>query len=607
MKRILQAMDGVATKPVVGANDMARFLRVVSEADLNQMPDPRQDTQADGTPTYTADELADIQHPNAAEWVAVRNQIQDAKAKGIDPAEIAKLQAHYDQLAGGNAERWEQTYAKNQAVKAADQAAGYNNNVQYVTPTEEDISFNDVTQYDNGDVEFQRGPMRVRNNKDGSSDTTATIGDTTARIQQNPIGTKTLTAQGPHADLVTSVDASADRKRVDPVKFAAFQKQLPANESMDKFLSIIKKNDVSILNEGSPHNVSLPVQMAMQHYQKEDECQQEPQVAPVGRESIVRKYFDEAEQAVQAEQHKKKQFYKQYGQQIAERVLMKENKLNEFAGAAAKGAVNVVKSNPLSTATVVGGGAVHAANGNKDAEDAGWWTERITPSIPYSRLELAIDLGIVGVGMLAGAFAGPPGEVAALAANATRIQKIARGIEKVVAFMGADAKRSGAQLVAPIREWVKATGGLVINTMSWHTLSDLIGDALKKFDEDNLSHVSLHNGPGAQSNTPDGGHLSLSELSTDTLGKYKKAAYADAKKADADGDYARGDKRFKGINKATSKQFDNDLKKHNQNPIKEANAKKRTLKNSNPCWDNYKPVGTKKKGGRTVPNCVPKE
>lgn len=36
-----------------------------------------------------------------------------------------------------------------------------------------------------------------------------------------------------------------------------------------------------------------------------------------------------------------------------------------------------------------------------------------------------------------------------------------------------------------------------------------------------------------------------------------------------------------------------------------AEAKKKTLRNSNPCWDGYKPVGTKKKGGKTVPNCVP--
>lgn len=61
----------------------------------------------------------------------------------------------------------------------------------------------------------------------------------------------------------------------------------------------------------------------------------------------------------------------------------------------------------------------------------------------------------------------------------------------------------------------------------------------------------------------------LKELSTDKLAQYKKAAGADAKKADADGNYARGDKRFKGINKATNKQFDNDLKKHGQKGVAE--------------------------------------
>ena len=31
-----------------------------------------------------------------------------------------------------------------------------------------------------------------------------------------------------------------------------------------------------------------------------------------------------------------------------------------------------------------------------------------------------------------------------------------------------------------------------------------------------------------------------------------------------------------------------------------------SLRTDNPCWKGYKPVGTKKKNGRTVPNCVPK-
>lgn len=58
--------------------------------------------------------------------------------------------------------------------------------------------------------------------------------------------------------------------------------------------------------------------------------------------------------------------------------------------------------------------------------------------------------------------------------------------------------------------------------------------------------------------------VQIDELSTDLLGKYKTAAHANAKASDAAGNYAKGDKRFKGINKATNKQFDNDLKKHGQ-------------------------------------------
>lgn len=37
----------------------------------------------------------------------------------------------------------------------------------------------------------------------------------------------------------------------------------------------------------------------------------------------------------------------------------------------------------------------------------------------------------------------------------------------------------------------------------------------------------------------------------------------------------------------------------------EEGGKKKSLRNSNPCWKGYHPVGTKKKNGKTVPNCVP--
>ena len=58
----------------------------------------------------------------------------------------------------------------------------------------------------------------------------------------------------------------------------------------------------------------------------------------------------------------------------------------------------------------------------------------------------------------------------------------------------------------------------------------------------------------------------LDELSNDMLGRYKKAAGEDASKADKAGDYAKGNKRFSGIVKATKKQFDNDMKKEETTP-----------------------------------------
>ena len=53
----------------------------------------------------------------------------------------------------------------------------------------------------------------------------------------------------------------------------------------------------------------------------------------------------------------------------------------------------------------------------------------------------------------------------------------------------------------------------------------------------------------------------LDEISNEKLGRYKTAAALDASKADSEGDYKRGNKRFSGIVKATKKQFANDTKK----------------------------------------------
>ena len=59
----------------------------------------------------------------------------------------------------------------------------------------------------------------------------------------------------------------------------------------------------------------------------------------------------------------------------------------------------------------------------------------------------------------------------------------------------------------------------------------------------------------------------IKELSTELLSRYKKSASADASDADKNKDFARGNKRFSGIVKATKKQFVNDAKKYTKEEV----------------------------------------
>ena len=76
---------------------------------------------------------------------------------------------------------------------------------------------------------------------------------------------------------------------------------------------------------------------------------------------------------------------------------------------------------------------------------------------------------------------------------------------------------------------------------------------------------SINWGQHPQEEWPEDEEEQLNELSNKKLGKYKTAAGKDASKADSEGDYKRGDKRYKGITTATKKEFANDAKQ----PVKE--------------------------------------
>jgi hypothetical protein len=76
---------------------------------------------------------------------------------------------------------------------------------------------------------------------------------------------------------------------------------------------------------------------------------------------------------------------------------------------------------------------------------------------------------------------------------------------------------------------------------------------------------SMSTGAPAAVGPATGNYMKVNELSTNKLGQYKTAAARDAKKADQEGDFKRGDRRFHGMVQATKKQFDNDAKKVDEN------------------------------------------
>lgn len=112
-----------------------------------------------------------------------------------------------------------------------------------------------------------------------------------------------------------------DMKRILQALDGASTKPVEGAKDMSKFLSVIDNaSKPETLTEGAnPHKVSLPVQMAMQHYQK-------PQVEKKKRPALIDKYFKQVEDEIVEEKLQKRQLINQYASTIAQRVLMKEGK-----------------------------------------------------------------------------------------------------------------------------------------------------------------------------------------------------------------------------------------------------------------------------------------
>jgi hypothetical protein len=192
-----------------------------------------------------------------------------------------------------------------------------------------------------------------------------------------------------------------DMKKILQAMDSASTKPVKGTNDMSKFLTIVKKNDVKILNEGSnPHKVTLPVQMAMQHYQQ-------PALKSVPRTRLIDKYFTEAEANLLQKQQEKKAILKQYSQVIAERVLMREAEFATTAGGAATGNPNI--TNKKTVPPLLPKAALEAKPIDISILGTGLNTNITVEGVEiYSLGDFLLDLGLtIGIAALGAALSAP--------------------------------------------------------------------------------------------------------------------------------------------------------------------------------------------------------
>lgn len=87
------------------------------------------------------------------------------------------------------------------------------------------------------------------------------------------------------------------------------------------------KRFTEIVNEGAnPHKVSLPVQMAMQHYQQSGKTET-PRETPKD-DSVLKKYFIEAEDIFAQKELERKEQLKMYARKLADKIMENRNQEN---------------------------------------------------------------------------------------------------------------------------------------------------------------------------------------------------------------------------------------------------------------------------------------
>lgn len=109
-----------------------------------------------------------------------------------------------------------------------------------------------------------------------------------------------------------------DMKKILQALDSTASKPVEGSDSMKKFLSVVTEG-------ATPHKVTLPVQMAMQHYAEPKVEQPKPikEVKKTAMSNMLYQYYTTAEQQIAEETTAKKEVISEQARRIADRVLKK--------------------------------------------------------------------------------------------------------------------------------------------------------------------------------------------------------------------------------------------------------------------------------------------
>ena len=217
----------------------------------------------------------------------------------------------------------------------------------------------------------------------------------------------------------------------------------------------VKKYLSKRLEEGAnPHKVTLPVQMAMQHYQ------QPATLKP--RTRLIDKYFVEAETAILQRKQEEKLLLRQYAQVIAERVMMKEATFATTGGGAATGNPSITnKTTVLPKAAPVAAQPIDIS-----VQGTGLDTNIVIEGIEvYSVKEFLYDLALTGVIVALGTvLATPSGGSSGMIAAAAIANPVRRIFTFVIKYVQHVAKTQTLTKEA-ISAWVKSRADIFLRLL----------------------------------------------------------------------------------------------------------------------------------------------